>query len=1384
MAVLGRVRWTPNMRVDLPDVVALDAYNVTDWQFFMSSFVGNGAFVVRGFELFNPGSLLGNPATTASVVVDGSMVWSTKNDTGSFYSPPPGTSNIPVSLLLNTTNYIEMELVLDATAEDTRGIWDPAANGGRGSEFTQVVQTETFLTINVTRNNTGFSANKIPIAAVTVTGGNVTAIEDHRPMLFRLGRGGAQPDPNFLFDWENDPSGFSRTDVPSPMQSPTDPSVFRGSDKNISNFKEWMDAVMSRIAEIAGTTRWFGPNPNSNNISLQTLYLDSAAGHSPESTRNIQWTWSRNADNILRVTNPFGVDETAKWRLNGGFAKIKWELGQSFQPGTRQYTATDPFVSPALTDGQNLYLKLQREALINANNVTFTNGGPGITRVTATPINQFTGIAVGDYLRRESDTPSDYYRVVEVRVDIATPFPNGTIEGTVADASVKLVVLEAPLVNTLVNSTERFRFFRSRYTAADIFASDTGYYDTNYYWLGRRIGSNFNFRGHGLMTPGEQWFHGEDSSLANNAGSENLTFDLNHATIFSGGTLSTSSAVAPLLTIRRRKSENTIETPTAGSDNTDATLEYTISAATAISGLTPGFKLWARLRDDADGALVAGDVTDIAPPGNVFEVRADADTPTKTQDNSDVFLLAWPVVVVGPGPVSFSAIQFADGTLFYVQGRLINSNTAVGGNFVPSQDDLFNLGSSLYRFQDLYLGPDSLRILETANANELLTRRIYARISGGVAVLESLDGTGSPNPQLQIRTGANNGLFMDSTGRIGHNKLTPTAMLDILGKADEATLRVRPFASQSLANVVEVQDTSGVNQFRIQPSGTVNVRASLEAEPISEGGTGILRLGETAFTNTVRIGCGTAVQTINIGTGSGQTIINIGAAGDIVNINGTAAFLQSVNATIKSKINILNAGGTAGSGSVSGIWIQEAQSATLAATDALWQTQSTVRYAMASTTGLVVGDNVTISGFTSGSGINNGTFEITGISANAWIEVSNPARTSATNDETASGNVTVPEKSPLAIGYGSILTTADRNSWDLKAPNRRGIMRFTPDDSGVGNNFVSTINTAALTANRTYTLPNESFTLVGSGVPLPATRVLLGNGSFAIASSANFTWSSLTNQMLTSDGSAAAPVWSFLSAPNMGILRDASGRLAFAHTGAQAGDLSGTSWFLGARSGITSGSHFAQIEEASQSVLRLRNRNTSTRVTSLQLEDYSGTIADGFLSLNALAGNLSGSYIMVSMSGLANYRIYGTGVHEWRDAGGLLIGSTTATGNWSIGKDSASNSTFNGYARQASATAVASAAGNEVFDCSIKNLFMKNGGTATITFTNMTENQTVNLVMIASGAAYTLTFAGYTFRWGNSGNQPVPTTTAGRRDVYTFIRIGGEVYGASVLNCT
>lgn len=89
-------------------------------------------------------------------------------------------------------------------------------------------------------------------------------------------------------------------------------------------------------------------------------------------------------------------------------------------------------------------------------------------------------------------------------------------------------------------------------------------------------------------------------------------------------------------------------------------------------------------------------------------------------------------------------------------------------------------------------------------------------------------------------------------------------------------------------------------------------------------------------------------------------------------------------------------------------------------------------------------------------------------------------------------------------------------------------------------------------------------------------------------------------------------------------------------------------------------------------------------------------------------------------------------------------------------------------------------AGNETLDCNIASTFFKTGGTATITFANLSEGQSVDVLMQSTGSAYVLTWAGATFRW-QGATVPTPTPTASRWDLYSFKRIGGIVYAAASL---
>lgn len=135
-------------------------------------------------------------------------------------------------------------------------------------------------------------------------------------------------------------------------------------------------------------------------------------------------------------------------------------------------------------------------------------------------------------------------------------------------------------------------------------------------------------------------------------------------------------------------------------------------------------------------------------------------------------------------------------------------------------------------------------------------------------------------------------------------------------------------------------------------------------------------------------------------------------------------------------------------------------------------------------------------------------------------------------------------------------------------------------------------------------------------------------------------------------------------------------------------------------------------------------------------------------------------------------KVYSTGgvdVINIDSAGNVGIGTVTGDGTMT---------TIYGYARVVSPAQVQSAAGSETIDCSLTHIKLKSGGNATITLNNLSEGQTFTLVMVSTGSAYTITWSPTVF-WP-SAFVPTPTVTANRRDVYTFIKIGGSIYGSSV----
>lgn len=673
MAVLGRLKIAPNQRLDLPDIIAFDSYSSGDWKSFLQTMVGDRPFIITGFEVYSPNTVVNTTASSVDITVSSSSLYWPIGEEGSFFVALSTAANVPVTLFTGTTNYIEMTLTLLSGASDARALWDPGANGGVGGEFSQVVDTESYLDVTISANNTGFSSDKIPIAQIVTAAvtGNINSIRDCRSLMFRLGSGGTSPDPSNSFTWLDSPAGYSRTDTPDTMAIITDENAFRGADKNITNLKDWMDAVMSRIKEMDGGPKWFKNSGalGGGSISLANLFLDSQAGHSVQPDRGVTIAWSELSDGKIRSHNAVGYSAPLVWKAN--FGQLSWALGGTFLTDTRAYDVHT--FEKAMADGENLYLKLLRDVALNGDPVvSFLNINSVTASVSSSSTGSFTNIAVGDFIRKASGTAFQYYEVVSLWTTIGVVYTDGTVSGTIADATVQYIVVnthDGPIATT----SEKYLYFRSQYDNTSLIASTYGYYDSSYYWLGRRLGTIFYFRDYGDLQPGEEVEVLNDSDSSGQGGGEcSLTLDRAYGSLYEPITNGYYLPGAPgtLLTIRRRVLDNTIGSP-SNFDNSNALLTYTI--ASPIGLMDDGDGIWVRLGTTA-GAVTSGDVTDITTD-NVWEIRDASDTPLKTYDNLNVFLIARKFTI--------SAVEyliFSDGTMMSTDGQWINNHLEVQGD--------------------------------------------------------------------------------------------------------------------------------------------------------------------------------------------------------------------------------------------------------------------------------------------------------------------------------------------------------------------------------------------------------------------------------------------------------------------------------------------------------------------------------------------------------------------------------------------------------------------------------------------------------------------------------------------------------------------------------
>lgn len=715
MAVLGRVAFSAGQRVDLHDMLGLESFTAADFRALITSFVGNsGTYVVRGLQVVSKSGL------TVGIKVSDSLVFNPLDTNASFYLGLSSDPDVILDLPADQTN-IFVEGVFSNTTQSpvVRGIWDPLANAGTdtsGQEFSAAIDFQNIVVLEISANTTGFSDGSIPLFRASTSASAVTDFVDSRNLLFRLGAGGANPNPLNKYAWagtrsESIPNG---TGVGDAVDSPWRARNSSGSinDKAFGSFKEWMDAMMTRVAEISGNSLWYQTASGSGigpNVSLQQLFFDTI-GHSIQPSKNAAFKWSTvsgglrlSSSGTLAINGITGQYHNGliQWQANN--TSLRWELGGTFfdntPGGKRNYTAGGlRFQSPAPVDNGNIYLALEREVPKGSgNNVDWGDAGTSAFSAQESvsgSAGDFTGIALGDYIRKESGNINEYFKVVKLW-DGTSVFDNSLSvdQNKIADTSI--IALELQSVtdpdNTNISVTsEPLRYFRSRYSDTDVVADTTatlsgnvyGFQNTDFYWLGRRNGNLFYLREYGSMQEGEEantldvvYFTGGSGG----SGSGGLVLEHAKEAVCDGTSgYGLKTGTGTLVTIKRRKRDNTVGVPGSG-DNSDSLLTYTITAP--VGAMTAGQSLWVRLSDSTSGTLAAGSVTNTTDDDNntdvntnKYEVRDAILAPESTFDNIDVFLLARRVSINGQ-----PALVFSDGSILTEFGQMINTNLDISG---------------------------------------------------------------------------------------------------------------------------------------------------------------------------------------------------------------------------------------------------------------------------------------------------------------------------------------------------------------------------------------------------------------------------------------------------------------------------------------------------------------------------------------------------------------------------------------------------------------------------------------------------------------------------------------------------------------------------------
>ena len=394
MSVRRKQNFLNQQRLNVPDIKAIESAISNDFDELLKGLVtGQGkSFFINGFE-FNMTGAVGSSATGLQVLVaDSAVLHGNSLESGTFYTVPVGTANetlnsntnsrVSGSFVPGALNYVglEYERVIDPTTTTQAYFWNPSGK----SELTKTVPAAIILKYKFIISSSIWASNVLPIAVVeTDSSNNVLSVEDHRPLLNRLGTAGSTtPDPSYVYPWTNHSEG--RTE--NFWKSTSSTSPFRGGDKQIKNEKEWKDAVMSMIKEIKGTPYWYDINAGGSLIKLR---FDLA---------NLTMTGN---GSIIHSTSVAG---RLNWDSDIFFSVISSRIAYKLSSNVATTHVT-------LSDNQVAYIKLIRGVNITPS-LIFTNASSVVSSVGA--VSWTNNVLAGDYIKQSSDLDTRYFKIQSV----------------------------------------------------------------------------------------------------------------------------------------------------------------------------------------------------------------------------------------------------------------------------------------------------------------------------------------------------------------------------------------------------------------------------------------------------------------------------------------------------------------------------------------------------------------------------------------------------------------------------------------------------------------------------------------------------------------------------------------------------------------------------------------------------------------------------------------------------------------------------------------------------------------------------------------------------------------------------------------------------------